>query len=201
MMVLLCVWQVVLVLALLVLAVMQVALARQIGVLHERLAPLGDQEVKPGLDVGQVVPRLILHTLEGQPFTVGDVLPAGRKQLLLFVAAECPVCKRVSPIVRQIAAERGLDLVFVGDGPEPELKAMQQSRPEMQGLPLITGVELALVLQINRMPSVVVLDERGTILAKDLVNTRRQIEGVLDGIATTHPALPSDTGANAHVAF
>ncbi|MFT8467854.1 MAG: redoxin family protein [Acetobacter syzygii] len=200
-MVLLCVWQVVLVLALLVLAVMLVALARQIGVLHERLAPLGDQEVKPGLDVGQVVPRLILHTLEGQPFTVGDVLPAGRKQLLLFVAAECPVCKRVSPIVRQIAAERGLDLVFVGDGPEPELKAMQQSRPEMQGLPLITGFELALVLQINRMPSVVVLDERGTILAKDLVNTRRQIEGVLDGIATTHPALPSDTGANAHVAF
>ncbi|PAL27382.1 alkyl hydroperoxide reductase [Acetobacter syzygii] len=201
MMVLLCVWQVVLVLALLVLAVMLVALARQIGVLHERLAPLGDQEVKPGLDVGQVVPRLILHTLEGQPFTVGDVLRVGRKQLLLFVAAECPVCKRVSPIVRQIAAERGLDLVFVGDGPEPELKAMQQSRPEMQGLPLITGVELALVLQINRMPSVVVLDERGTILAKDLVNTRRQIEGVLDGIATTHPALPSDTGANAHVAF
>ncbi|WP_179287793.1 redoxin family protein [Acetobacter syzygii] len=200
-MVLLCVWQVVLVLALLVLAVMLVALARQIGVLHERLAPLGDQEVKPGLDVGQVVPRLILHTLEGQPFTVGDVLRVGRKQLLLFVAAECPVCKRVSPIVRQIAAERGLDLVFVGDGPEPELKAMQQSRPEMQGLPLITGVELALVLQINRMPSVVVLDERGTILAKDLVNTRRQIEGVLDGIATTHPALPSDTGANAHVAF
>jgi hypothetical protein len=78
---------------------------------------------------------------------------------------------------------------------------MQLARPEMQGVPLITGVELALVLQINRMPAVVLLDERGTILAKDLVNTRRQIEGVLDGVAPTHSAAPADTGANAHVAF
>lgn len=201
MIMLLSIWQALLVLLVLVLAVVLVALARQIGVLHERLAPLGNQEVKPGLDVGQIVPRLVLHTLDGKPFTVGDVLPPGRRQLLLFVAAECPVCKRVSPIARQIATERGLDLVFVGDGPEPELAAMQKARPEMQGVPLITGVELALVLQINRMPSVVLLDERGTILAKDLVNTRRQIEGVLDGVAATHPALPSDTGANAHVAF
>lgn len=204
MMVLLYVWQAALVLAVLLLAVVLVALARQIGVLHERLAPLGDQEVKPGLDVGQVLPRLILHTLDGKPFTVGDVLPAGQRQLLLFVAAECPVCKRVSPIARQIAAERGLELVFVGDGPEPELRAMQQARPEMQGVPLITGVELALVLQINRMPSLVLLDERGTILAKDLVNTRRQIEGALDGVSAARPALPDpmkETGANAHVAF
>lgn len=110
MIMLLCLWQAVLVVLVLVLAVVLVALARQIGVLHERLAPLGNQEVKPGLDVGQVVPRLILHTLDGQPFTVGDVLPAGRRQLLLFVAAECPVCKRVSPIARQIAAERGWTL-------------------------------------------------------------------------------------------
>ncbi len=200
MMLFLYIWQGLLTVLALGLAVMLVALARQIGVLHERLAPLGNQEAKPGLDVGQIVPRLVLHTLQGQPFVVGDTLPAGAKQLLLFVAAECPVCKRVIPIARQVAAERGLDLIFVGDGPEPELKSMVAARPEMQGVPLITGVELALVLQINRMPAMVLLDERGTILAKDLVNTRRQIEGLLGTITATPPQGLTDTGAMSHAA-
>ncbi|AOW48273.1 alkyl hydroperoxide reductase [Acetobacter ascendens] len=200
MMLFLYIWQGLLTVLALGLAVMLVALARQIGVLHERLAPLGNQEAKPGLDVGQIVPRLVLHTLQGQPFVVGDTLPAGAKQLLLFVAAECPVCKRVIPIARQVAAERGLDLIFVGDGPEPELKSMVAARPEMQGIPLITGVELTLVLQINRMPAMVLLDERGTILAKDLVNTRRQIEGLLGNVTATPPQGLTDTGAMSHAA-
>lgn len=106
MIMLLSIWQALLVLLVLVLAVVLVALARQIGVLHERLAPLGNQEVKPGLDVGQIVPRLVLHTLDGKPFTVGDVLPpaAGNccclwRRNALCVNAFLPLRGRLPPSV------------------------------------------------------------------------------------------------------
>ncbi|MBV1838623.1 conjugal transfer protein TraF [Acetobacter estunensis] len=200
MMLALVIWQVMLTALLAVLAVTLFALARQIGVLHERMAPIGPQEARSGLEVGQVVPRLVLHTLEGAPVVIGDPLAPGHFQMLLFVAPECPVCKRVIPVVRQMAAERGFELLFVGDGPEPELKTMVASRAEMQGVPLLTGVELGLVLQINRLPALVVLDEHGTIRVKDIVNTRRQIEGLLEGIAAPAPQARAQIGEISHAA-
>ncbi|MFT8930827.1 MAG: alkyl hydroperoxide reductase [Acetobacter syzygii] len=194
-------WLIVLSVLAIGLVVVLLALARQIGVLHERLAPLGEQQnTHTGLEVGQLVPRLVLHTLDGLPVTVGDTLPAGRFQLLVFVAPECPVCKRVVPLAKQAATERGMDLLLVGDGPLPELKAMVAERPEMLGLPLLTGVELGLVLQINRLPAMVVLDDRGTIRAKDIVNTRRQIEGLLDAATANTAQELAHTGVTSHVA-
>ncbi|NHN88926.1 thioredoxin domain-containing protein [Acetobacter conturbans] len=193
-------WQIVLTLLILGVAVMLLALARQIGVLHERMAPIGPQEARPGLDVGQVVPRLVLHTLEDRPVVIGEALQAGHRQMLLFVAPECPVCKRVIPIARDVATARGFELLFVGDGPVPELKDMVASRPEMQGIPLLTGVELGLVLQINRLPALVLLDERGTIRVKDIVNTRRQIEDLLDTVPEAPRPAHVETGVISHAA-
>ena len=193
-------WQGVLTVLLLGVAITLLALARQIGVLHERIAPIGHQEARPGLDVGQIVPRLVMHDLNDRPVVIGEELPAGQYQMLLFVASECPVCKRVIPIARDIATARGFELLFVGDGPVPELKNMVISRPEMQGIPLLTGVELGLVLQINRLPALVLLDERGTIRVKDIVNTRRQIEELLDTVPAASRSDRVETGVISHAA-
>ena len=205
MMTFLYIWQAVLTLAGLGLAVTLLALARQIGVLHERVAPAGEQTARAGLEVGQGVPRLVMHTLEDKAFVVGERLPGGANLLLLFVAPECPVCKRVIPVVRALAAERGYGLVFVGDGPVPELKAMVAGRPEMQGVPLLTGVELGLVLQINRLPALVLLDDHAVIRVKDIVNTRQQIEALLDSAQKSVPAGGvtdlAEKGVSLHVAL
>ena len=198
MMTALVIWQIILTVLVVALSVTLLALARQIGVLHERMAPIGAQEARPGLDVGQTVPRLVMHTLDDAPVVVGEALAPGQRQLLLFVAPECPVCKRVIPIVREIAAERHDSLVFIGDGPVPELKDMVASRPEMQGIPLLTGVELGLVLQINRLPALVMLDERGAIRVKDIVNTRRQIEELLDKVPSARRNGRVERGVNSH---
>ncbi|GAN95054.1 methylamine utilization protein MauD [Komagataeibacter europaeus] len=178
MMTFLVIWQVVLAIVALGLAAGLFALARQIGILHERLAPIGPQAAHQGLDVGQSVPRLVMRTLAGAPFVIGGPLDAGRRMMVIFVAPDCPVCKRVVPLARAIAGEQGLDLVLVGDGAEPELKEMA-ARPDMAGLTLVTGVELSLVLQVNRLPTLVIIDDHATILAKDIVNTRRQIEAAV----------------------
>src|SRR5262249_15468337 len=70
-----------------------VALARQVGVLHARLAPAGALMTGKGPAVGEPAPVLDAHTLDGAPVAIGKPLPAGRMQLLLFVSPHCPLCK------------------------------------------------------------------------------------------------------------
>lgn len=166
------------------------ALARQIGVLHERIAPIGPQQAHTGLEPGQAIPRITMRTLAGQPFPLGEALPPGTVQMLLFVAPDCPVCKRVLPIALDVARDRGLTPILVGDGAAPELDAMRD-RMGLAAIPFVTGVELGLVLQINRLPTLVLLDSNGTILAKDVVNTRRQVETLIPPTAGRAIPLPA----------
>lgn len=55
------------------LAVIVFALARQIGVLHERTAPIGQQPVLAGLQVGQALPRITARLLDDSPFPLGGM--------------------------------------------------------------------------------------------------------------------------------
>lgn len=186
MMTLLIVSQVLLFAAIVALVLVVLALARQIGILHERIAPIGQQQPQRGLEVGQAIPRITMRTLDGTPFPVGERLAAGTIRMLLFVGADCPVCKRVLPIALDVARERGLEPVLVGDGAVPELAALRD-RLALGDIPFVTGVELGLVLQVSRLPTLVLLDDNGTILARDVVNTRRQVEALLPTV-TGHSA-------------
>src|SRR5260370_41525185 len=85
-------WGVVTILALTVLA-----LARQIGVLHERVAPAGALLNGAGPGVGEPSPRLEVHALARNAVTVGGRLAAGRALLMLFVSHTSPICKKLIP--------------------------------------------------------------------------------------------------------
>jgi methylamine dehydrogenase accessory protein MauD len=174
--------QILLFAAIVVLILIVLALARQIGVLHERIAPIGMQQAHAGLEAGQAIPRITMRSLSGAPFPMGETLPAGTVRMLLFVAPDCPVCKRVLPIALDVARDRGLEPVLVGDGAQPELAAMRD-RLGLGGVAFVTGVELGLVLQVSRLPTLVLLDANGTILARDVVNTRRQVEALIPAAA------------------
>src|SRR5580658_8135819 len=99
------------------------ALARQVGVLHVRLAPAGALLTGKGPVVG-----------EGAPLAIGKPLAKGRTQLLLFVSPHCPLCKELIPIARNFAKTERLDIVFIGDDEVGEQRAMI-ARLEMGGLP------------------------------------------------------------------
>src|SRR5690348_17097636 len=92
-----------------------VALARQVGVLHARLAPAGALMTGKGPAVGEPAPVLDAATLDGAPVAIGKSLAKGRMQLLLFVSPHCPLCKDLIPIARNFAKTEKLDIVFVGD--------------------------------------------------------------------------------------
>ncbi|NHO32592.1 alkyl hydroperoxide reductase [Acetobacter sp. LMG 1636] len=159
-------------------------LARQIGVLHERLSPIGVQPILSGLRSGQVLPRIVAHCLDGTPFPVGGLNPSGRFTILMFVSADCPVCKRAFPVVQAAAEKRGADLVLVGEGNVEALLVMTQ-QTRLHGTPLLTSIELLLLMQIDRLPTLIILDPQGVIVARDLAGTRSEIEAL---VATLPPA-------------
>ena len=74
------------------------ALARQVGVLHIRVAPAGALATTGGPSVGSSTGAIATRTLDGKPITVGGHAHGLKLRLLLFVSAQCPLCKAVIPI-------------------------------------------------------------------------------------------------------
>ena len=80
-----------------VLAVVVVALARQIGVLQLRLAPLGALEVDDeGPPLGEVPEARAARTPDGSSTVVGG---PGSGRLVAFVSDTCPICEQVVGLV------------------------------------------------------------------------------------------------------
>ncbi len=153
------------------------ALARQVGVLFERVAPVGALTLDHGPKIGGLAPRLQLQTLAGDPITVGGA--NGRSQMFFFLSPTCPVCKKLLPALRTLAAaERDhLQIVLASDGDTEEHRAFWQR--EKLALPYVLSEELGITFQIGRLPYAVVISPHGIVRAKGLVNNREQIESLL----------------------
>ncbi len=171
-----------------------IALARQIGVLHERIAPVGALTPRGGPEVGDPSPRMTLATLAGETLVVGEPLAPGRMRLLLFVSSDCPVCKRIIPLARSVATAERLDLVFVGDAEERELRGLI-ARYGLEGYPFVNGSALGMAYQVGKLPYAVLLDDAGVIAAKGLVNTREHLESLVIAKLTGFGSIQSYLGA------
>ena len=99
----------------LVLAVVVFALARQIGVLYERVAPAGALMINQQVKVGDAAPEIGVEALTGRSFTVGQV--AGGGQLLFFLSPDCPICKTLLPVLKtMLKLEKSVEIVLMSDG-------------------------------------------------------------------------------------
>ena len=154
------------------------ALARQVGVLHVRVAPAGALLTGKGPVVGEPAPVLDVATLEGAPLSIGKALAKGRKQLLLFVSPQCPLCKELIPIAKNFARTERLDIVFVGDDDANEQRAMV-ARLDMAGLPFVNGPLVGRTFHVDRLPHAVLIGDDGVLLSKGLVNSREHLESLV----------------------
>ena len=107
------------------LACVVAALARQIGVLHERVAPAGALMVGKGPAVGEPAPVVRALDLTGTVRDLGGPGAEGRSTLLFFLSPTCPVCKTLLPVLRQVARREGdwLGIVLASDGARDEHEA------------------------------------------------------------------------------
>lgn len=162
----------------LVLAGAVLALARQVGVLHARIAPVGARTMAKGPQPGEAVPKVSGRTLAGTRMDIAAALSPGSLRLLLFVSPTCPVCKALLPTARKLAEQEGLDLILVGDGEEEEYRAMAERygiAPER----FINGPPVGRAFQVGKLPHAVLISEQGIIVAQGLVNTREHLESLI----------------------
>lgn len=165
-------------LVILMMAVALVALARQVGVLHVRVAPAGALSVTRGPATGEKSPHLHVTTLSGAPLAIGAHLAAGKRQLLMFVSAQCHVCKGLIPVAKSFARDERVELVFVGDD-EASVQRGLIAGMDIASYPFVNGPEVGMAYQVDKLPYAVLLDEHGTILAKGLVNSREHLESLV----------------------
>jgi methylamine dehydrogenase accessory protein MauD len=73
------------------LTIVVIALARQIGVLHERVTPAGALLMAGGAKIGAAAPELSLKDIQGRDVVIGGERDDGRYTFLFFLAPKCPV--------------------------------------------------------------------------------------------------------------
>jgi methylamine dehydrogenase accessory protein MauD len=169
------------------LGVVVLALARQIGLLHERSAPLGAMMADKGPEVGDEAPELEVEDFQGRPIRVGGK-GGPRDTLLLFLAPNCPMCNQLLPTARSMARSDGLDVVVISDGPREDHERFLRKHA-MGGIPYVVSAEVGMRYQVGRVPHAVLVDGAGKIRAKGLVNTREHLESLVEAKTMNHASL------------
>lgn len=182
-----------------VLAVIVFALARQVGVLFERVAPMGALMTDSGPKVGEATEAFDLAALDSRRVLLGP--GQERAALVFFLSPTCPVCKKLLPILKSIAANEKswLDLVLASDGDAAVHRAFVADRA-LGDYPYVLSTELGMTFRVSRLPYAVLIDGDGIVKGKGLVNNREQLESLFNarelGVASVQTYIDATHGAH-----
>lgn len=163
------------------LSVALLAVIRQLGVLHERIAPVGALMLAKGLKMGELAPQVTTQDLEGRSITIGAARTDQRATLVMFVSPTCPVCKTLLPALKSsLASERDwLDIVLASDG---EVATQQDfvAAHRLTAFPYVVSAPLGISYQVSRLPFAVLIDAQGVLRARGIVNSREHLESLFE---------------------
>ncbi|MEM9531619.1 MAG: methylamine dehydrogenase [Pseudomonadota bacterium] len=166
-----------------VMALINLALARQVGVLYERVAPAGALMMNSQLRVGDAAPSLAVQNLAGELTEIGEARNQDEKraQLLFFLAPDCPVCSELVPAVKSAAsAEREwLDVILASDGEALDHRGYVAER-ELGAFPYVVSEVLGKTYGVSKLPYGVLIDETSRIAALGIVNSREHLESLFE---------------------
>lgn len=163
------------------------ALARQIGILFERVSPVGAMISDSGPALGDKVPPMTLPNLNGAELPLGGA--PGRAQLIFFLSTSCPICKALLPALKSIQGDEGswLDVVLASDGREALHRRLIETE-NLEAFPYVLSSELGMSFKVSKLPFAVLLDRDGKVTSKGLVNSREQLESLF---AASETGIPS----------
>jgi methylamine dehydrogenase accessory protein MauD len=178
----------------LALGVAVLALARQIGVLHERLQPVGALSLAKGLKVGEPAPSIDAPLLVGGTRPIGGASAAQRDTLVVFVSPTCPVCKSLLPALRAIRRREKppVDVILASDGSRLEHQDFV-ARESLQEFEYVLSENLGIAYGAGKLPHAVLIDAAGVVRASGLVNSREHLDSLFEarehGVATVQEYL------------
>lgn len=163
------------------LAVALLAVIRQLGVLHERIAPVGALMLAKGLKVGEIAPQVAVQDLDGHSITLGAPRPDQRATLIMFVSPTCPVCKALLPALKSsLASERDwLDIIMASDGETSSQREFVLAH-RLGSFPYVVSAPLGIAYQVSRLPFAALIDAQGVLRARGIVNSREHLESLFE---------------------
>jgi methylamine dehydrogenase accessory protein MauD len=171
------------------LAVLVLALTRQIGVLYERVAPAGALMINKKLETGSVAPVVEVQDLNtSRPRTIGK--SGNRAQLLFFMSPDCPVCKSLLPMIKSIqsAESTWLDVILASDG-ETQAHKDYIEQQDLSHMTYVSSEILGMQYSVSKLPYAVLIDEKGIIASLGLVNSREHFESLFESMERGIPSL------------
>jgi methylamine dehydrogenase accessory protein MauD len=184
------------------LSLVVLALVRQLGILHERIAPAGALLLERGLKVGEAAPVVAVADLDGQSHSIGAASPDGRSTLVVFVSPTCPVCKALLPVVKtsRRSERQWLDVILASDGAEEEHRQFTAAHG-LSGIPYVLSAPLGMTYQVGRLPFAALIDSAGILRARGLINSREHLESLFEaqrqGVASLQQYFESRAGSRA----
>ncbi len=163
------------------LCVALLAVVRQLGVLHERIAPVGALMLAKGLKVGENAPTITAQDLEGRSITLGSARTDERATLVMFVSPTCPVCKALLPVLKSsLTLERDwLDIILASDGDGKDQREFVLAH-RLGGFPYVVSAPLGIAYQVSRLPFAVLIDAQGVLRARGIINSREHLESLFE---------------------
>ena len=182
--------------AVIALGLMLWALSRQVGVLFERVAPMGALVTDAGPAVGEPSPALSLRGIQSEQVEIGGgtELPT----LLFFLSPSCPVCKKLIPVLKALQRDerRQLRVVLASDGELVDHLGFVREQG-LEAMPYLLSTELGMSYRVSRLPYGVLLDVQGKVAAKGLVNSREQLDSLLNAHDMQTPSIQQYLGGSA----
>ena len=163
------------------LALIVFALTRQIGLLHERISPVGALSPEAKIKVGDPAPELALIDIHDHPVQIGGASKDESRTLLFFLSPTCPVCDTLLPTVERVARTEvpRVRVVLASDGLPDEHRAFVAEK-RISHLPYILSAPLGMTYGVAKLPYAVLIDENGIVAAQGLVNTREHLESLFE---------------------
>ena len=189
---------VVLFILVLAMGVVVFALARQVGVLYERVAPAGARMVNQTLEVGAPAPEIAVETLAGEARTVGG---AGRSQLLFFLAPDCPICKSLLPVLKSMQrAEPDTSITLLSDGDTVEEHEAYVAEQDLSRFDYAMSEIAGRSYGVGKLPYAVLVDKGGIVRSLGIVNSREHLESLFEaerlGVASIQDYLDTPQDGN-----
>ncbi len=161
------------------LVVVVIALARQVGVLYERVAPAGALMINQQLKVGDAAPQIGVETLAGTTLTVGA--SATGKQLLFFLAPDCPICKSLLPVLKALQrVEKDTHVILLSDGDDPDEHAAYVREQNLEQFDYALSEVVGRSYGVGKLPYGVLIDDRGVVASLGIVNSREHLESLFE---------------------
>ncbi len=179
------------------LTILLFAVTRQVGILHERVAPAGALQPTSGPKIGEITEEIKTSSLQGSSVVLGGTQEEEKASLVLFISPTCPVCKELVPTAKSLAKAEinQIRLFFASDGEDLKQHKNYIHDLEIEDYPYLVSEALGMYYQVSKLPFAVLIDGNGILRSKGLVNTREHLESLIEsmdtGIATVQEYVAS----------